>query len=66
MLPRIAILIATAAVLAPAQQSLDWSVDAGNDYWIQPDIVYNVAGDHQNKLDVIYPHNAAAPVPAVI
>ncbi len=66
MLARTAILMSAAAVLTCAQQPLEWTVDAGNDYWIQPDIVYNVAGDHQNKLDVIYPHNATAAVPAVI
>ena len=66
MFRRLGLLIAATAALVYAQQPLDWSVDASNDDWIQPDAVYNVAHDHQNKLDVIYPHDATAPVPAVI
>jgi acetyl esterase/lipase len=66
MLLRIPLLIAAAATLASSQQPQQWTVDAGNDYWIQPDVVYNVANNYQNKLDVIYPHNAKDPVPAVI
>lgn len=49
-----------------AQQPAPWAADVGNDYWIQPDVVYNVANTYQNKLDVIYPHKATAPAPAVI
>jgi acetyl esterase/lipase len=49
-----------------AQESPDFAIDVGNDYWIHPDVVYGVESGHQNKLDVIYPHNAAAAVPAVI
>jgi acetyl esterase/lipase len=49
-----------------AQQAASWAADVGNDYWIQPDVVYNVANTYQNKLDVIYPHKATAPVPTVI
>jgi hypothetical protein len=30
----------------------------GNDYWIGPDVVHGVENGHENKLDVIYPHNA--------
>jgi acetyl esterase/lipase len=49
-----------------AQQAAQWAADAGNDYWIQPDVTYVVAGNYQSKLDVIYPHNATDPVPTVI
>ncbi|MGH9613040.1 MAG: alpha/beta hydrolase fold domain-containing protein [Bryobacteraceae bacterium] len=57
---------ATAIVPVLAQEAASFAADAGNDYWIQPDVVYNVANNYQNKLDVIYPHDAKAPVPAVI
>ena len=49
-----------------AQEARTFAEDVGNRYWIQPDVVYGVENDHQNKLDVIYPHNATAPVPTVI
>jgi len=49
-----------------AQDTSAFAEDAGNKYWIHPDIVYGVENGHENKLDVIYPHNATAPVPAVI
>lgn len=58
--------MAAMAGLAFAQEAARFAADAGNDYWIQPDIVYNTANNYQNKLDVIYPHDAKAPVPAVI
>jgi acetyl esterase/lipase len=64
------LIAALAAILGsgtvPAQQAAWWAADAGNDYWIQPDVIYNVANNYQNKLDVIYPHNATALVPTVI
>ncbi len=66
MFLRTALLIAATAAFAPAQQPLQWALDVGNDYWLQPDVVYTTANNYQNKLDVIYPHNASAPVPAVI
>src|SRR5579875_1985135 len=66
VLARLALVMAAAAGMMFAQRPLDFVVDASNDYWIQPDAVYEIANDHQNKLDIIYPHNATAPVPAVI
>lgn len=63
---KLTILAAITLASAMAQEPLTWTADVGNDYWIQPDVVYNVANNYQNKLDVIYPHNATAPVPAVI
>ena len=62
-------LIALSAVPASWAQSSVPSAfveDVGNKYWIRPDVVYSVENGHENKLDVIYPHNATAPVPAVI
>jgi acetyl esterase/lipase len=49
-----------------AQDSSTFALDAGNQYWIRPDVVYGVENGHENKLDVIYPHNATTAVPAVI
>jgi acetyl esterase/lipase len=49
-----------------AQDSAFFAQDAGNKYWIKPDAVYDVENGHENKLDVIYPHNATAAVPTVI
>ena len=61
------LLAAVAAVQAlQAQDAASFSEDAGNKYWIRPDVVYGVDNGHENKLDVIYPHNATAAVPAVI
>ncbi len=61
------LLAAIAAVQAvQAQDAASFSEDAGNKYWIRPDVVYGVENGHENKLDVIYPHNATAAVPAVV
>lgn len=49
-----------------AQESTTFALDVGNRYWIRPDVVYGVENGHENKLDVIYPHNATTAVPAVI
>jgi acetyl esterase/lipase len=49
-----------------AQQAGEWTTSGGTRYWIAPDITYSVANNYQNKLDVIHPHDAKAPVPAVI
>jgi acetyl esterase/lipase len=61
------LLLANAAIQAlQAQNAGAFPEDAGNKYWIRPDVVYGVENGHENKLDVIYPHNATAAVPAVI
>jgi hypothetical protein len=61
------LLLANAAIQAlPAKDAGAFPEDAGNKYWIRPDVVYGVENGHENKLDVIYPHNATAAVPAVI
>ena len=60
------LVILLALPFATAQQSSFFAEDAGNKYWIKPDVVYGVENGHENKLDVIYPHNATATVPAVI
>ena len=49
-----------------SQESAFFADDAGNKYWIRPDVVYGVENGHENKLDVIYPHNATTALPAVI
>ncbi|PYV82170.1 MAG: alpha/beta hydrolase [Acidobacteria bacterium] len=48
------------------QDATYFTEDAGNKYWIKTDVVYGTENGHENKLDVIYPHNATADVPAVI
>jgi len=48
------------------QQATFLAEDAGSKYWIKTDVVYDVENGHENKLDVIYPHNATEAVPAVI
>jgi acetyl esterase/lipase len=59
-------ILAISVSLSSAQRSPQWAVDASIDYWIQPDITYNVANNYQDKLDVIYPHSPPMKVPAVI
>jgi acetyl esterase/lipase len=49
-----------------SQDTARFTEDAGNRYWIKPDVVYGVENGHENKLDVIYPHNATSAVPTVI
>lgn len=60
------LLIGGAVLSVAAQEPSSFTEDAGNRYWIKPDVVYGVENGHENKLDVIYPHNATAAVPAVI
>lgn len=61
------LMVAMGAVQAlQGQEAASFSEDAGNKYWIKTDVVYGVENGHENKLDVIYPHNATAAVPAVI
>lgn len=55
-----------AIVPSACAQAHFFAEDAGNKYWIKPDVIYNVENGHENKLDVIYPHNATADMPAVI
>ena len=66
---RLTLLLSILGWLTPllsAQDSSTFALDAGNRYWIHPDVVYGVENGHENKLDVIYPHNATSPVPTVI
>ena len=45
------LLAAVAAVQAlQAQDAASFSEDAGNKYWIRPDVVYGVENGHENKL----------------
>lgn len=59
-------IVFSALLPVAAQEAGTFAEDVGSKYWIQPDVVYGVENGHQNKLDVIYPHNATAPVPTVI
>jgi acetyl esterase/lipase len=61
------LLITIAAIHSlEAEDAAAFIEDAGNKYWIKPDVVYGTENGHENKLDVIYPHNATTAVPAVI
>ncbi len=54
-------------ILAAAQNpSTPWATDIGSRYWVQPDIVYNVANNTQLKLDVWYPHASKTPTPTLV
>jgi len=69
MKPHLLLLVVSLVLVVPlvdAQESPSFAVAVGNDYWIRPDVVYGVENGHQNKLDVIYPHNATTTVPAII
>lgn len=69
MKSKLLLVLLLAVFIAPfvrAQESTYFAEDAGNQYWIRPDVVYGVENGHENKLDVIYPHNATAAVPTVI
>jgi acetyl esterase/lipase len=59
-------LLVILTVGAIAQEDSIFDEIAGNKYWIKSDVVYNVENGHENKLDVIYPHSATAPLPTVI
>jgi len=66
---RLFLWLLTLASIVPfvhAQDPSNFAIDVGNNYWIRPDVVYGVENGHENKLDVIYPHNATRAVPAVI
>jgi acetyl esterase/lipase len=65
-LPVLFVVVVSVAWSGVAQESSFFALDAGNKYWIKPDVIYGVENGHENKLDVIYPHNATAAVPAVI
>jgi hypothetical protein len=47
------------ALPVSAQEASFLAEDAADKYWIKTDVVYDVENGHENKLDVIYPHNAA-------
>lgn len=69
MKSKLSLLLVALTLIAPfvcAQESPSFALNVGNDYWIRPDVVYGVENGHQNKLDVIYPHNATTTVPAII
>ncbi len=63
---RAVLLLGALAGCAFGQQSATLGVDLVSEYRVVPNITYNVANNYENKLDVIYPRNAAEPVPTVI
>jgi acetyl esterase/lipase len=68
MRSRLLLIVLGIALVLPAlaQEPSFLAEDAGNKYWIKTDAIYDVENGHENKLDVIYPHNATEAVPAVI
>lgn len=70
-LDRLAVLtiffIFTAAVTSCAQVSeTSWAIQAQNKYEIYTNIVYHVANNYENKLDVYSPQDEKSPVPVVM
>src|SRR6266496_5902191 len=61
----IALLLFSFLVAAQAQQVSSWATDVGNRYWVQPDIVYQVANNQSLKLDVWYQHDVKTPSPTL-
>lgn len=61
----IAILVLTTGALAQ-QKTSRFAAEAGARYWVQPDIVYNVANNTQLKLDVWYPNESKVPTPTLV
>jgi acetyl esterase/lipase len=54
------------AVGAQSQPSSAWATDLGSRYWVQPDIVYQVANNQSLKLDVWYQHEVKTPSPTLV
>lgn len=54
------------SVGAQEQASSAWATDAGARYWVQPDIVYQVANNQSLKLDVWYQHDVKTPSPTLV
>lgn len=54
------------AVHAQDKPTSVFSTEAGARYWVQPDIVYNVANNTQLKLDVWYPNESKTPTPTLV
>ena len=60
------LLLCFSAVCAQEQPSTPWATDAGSRYWVQPDIVYQVANNQSLKLDVWYQHDVKTPGPTLV
>jgi len=60
------LLLCFSAVCAQEQPSTPWATDAGSRYWVQPDIVYQVANNQSLKLDMWYQHNVKTPSPTLV
>jgi acetyl esterase/lipase len=51
---------------AQNQPTSAFGTEAGARYWVQPDIVYNVAHNTPLKLDVWYPNASKTPTPTLV
>jgi len=61
----VTILVLSSGILAQ-QPTSRFAAEAGARYWVQPDIVYNVANNTQLKLDVWYPNESKVPGPTLV
>ena len=59
-------LLSVLAVQAQNQPTSVFGTEGGARYWVQPDIVYNVANNTQLKLDVWYPNESKTPTPTLV
>ena len=62
----LALSLSPASVLGDSHSAAEWSAQATIDYRVFPNIVYNVANGHDNKLDVYVPRNRKEPNATVI
>ncbi len=60
------LLITSINLNAQDSPSSRWATDAGNRYWVQPDIVYLTANDQSLKLDVWYQHDVKTLSPTLV
>jgi acetyl esterase/lipase len=66
-LPSLALMILLCCAAVCAQNQLSpWATDAGSRYWVQPDIVYQVANNQSLKLDVWYQHDVKTLSPTLV
>lgn len=56
----------SSSIYAQDKPTSVFSTEAGARYWVQPDIVYNVANNTQLKLDVWYPNESKTPTPTLV
>jgi acetyl esterase/lipase len=58
--------LALAASSAFAADSAEWAAGLGGDYRVVPNVVYETADGHENRLDLYLPRTGAGPFPTVV